>query len=114
MIFEERLALNQAIFRAANERIRAWADQPGDQDRESLSVFCECSHEACRKKIAVERDEYEAVRSNSLHFLVSPGHNVSKLERMVRECDRYAVVEKLGEVAALVTATDPRRSLHRR
>jgi hypothetical protein len=108
MTLEERLALNQAIFRVANERMLAWPEQGSWPADEPLSVFCECSHEGCRKKLAVPRPQYEAVRTNARRFLVAPGHNLARIERVVTDGGDWIVVEKKDELAELVTRTDPR------
>jgi hypothetical protein len=106
----QRLALNQSIFRVANERMQALAEQRHLPPDEPLSVLCECSHEACRKRLTIDRASYEDVRSDSRRFLVAVGHDMPRVERVLRECSDYAVVETIDEVAGVVTATDPRRS----
>jgi hypothetical protein len=53
--------------------------------------------------------EYEAVRAESTHFAVVPGHVVPDIERVVAQNDRYSVVEKTDpDAAPIVEAEDPR------
>ncbi len=113
MTLEERLALNQAIFRVANERMMAWPERGSRPPDEPLSVFCECSHEGCRRKLTVERAEYEAVRCKPRRFLVAPGHDVPRIDRVVDKTGDCAVVEKKEDVAELVARCDPRRFQYR-
>ncbi len=110
MTLEERLALNQAVFRVANERMLAWPEERSRPPDEPLSIFCECSHEDCRRKLRVDRPTYEAVRTNSRHFLVAVGHDQPKVEHVVDQNELYAVVEKIEQVAPVLLGTDPRRA----
>lgn len=68
----ERLALNEAAFRQANERMAGWAER---QDTGDLQDFCcECSRVRCRVKVRLTMTEYESVRSDSAQFVVIVGH----------------------------------------
>jgi len=46
--------------------------------------------------IDIRGEEYEAVRAKPRHFVVVSGHVYSDVEKVVRESDGYAVVEKTG------------------
>ena len=49
------------------------------------------------------------MRSESTHFIVSPGHEDARVERVLAQRGRYAVVDKVHQaVAAIVTRLDPR------
>jgi hypothetical protein len=103
---ERRLALNEAAFRVANERMRDWPERR--QPDESALYHCECSELACRERIRLTIPEYEHVRSNARHFALVPGHEVPEVETVIERGDGYVVVEKAAGVTPLVEATDPR------
>lgn len=103
----QRLALNEAAFRVANERMAAWPERHEDAAVEQY--FCECVDLACRAKVPLRRAEYERVRADSAHFVVVPGHEATDVEHVIARTDRYAVVEKEPGVEREVQATDPRR-----
>jgi hypothetical protein len=103
---EKRLASNEAMFRAANERMADW-----DEVRVSEAVeryLCECADPACREQIGLRKGEYEAVRSDSRHFVAVPGHEIPDVETVVERHDGWMVIEKNPEVTELAQSTDPR------
>lgn len=98
----ERLARNQTIFREVNERIEKLAEPS-----ERIRFICECSHVGCEATVELIRAEYEFVRSEPTHFVVTSGHNLPEIERVVAAQDGYVIVEKLiGREFS--KATDPR------
>jgi hypothetical protein len=101
------VAKNEALFRQVNERIE---DVNETLDRETPSDFlCECGDDDCTAPVSVTLAEYEEVRSDPSHFLVAKGHDVIDVERVVKETDRYQVVEKFsGEAGRIAVETDPR------
>ena len=63
-LMEERIARNQATFRAANERIGAAA---GVYDVATPVPFiCECADPICTEVVLLELDQYEEIRSDSV------------------------------------------------
>lgn len=110
-ITQERIAVNDARFREANENIRDTADEqdfPGP-----VPFICECADPACTQIVRMSIEEYEAIRADPSHFLNAPGHDVAagSAARVVREADGYVVVEKVGhagEVASELDAREPR------
>ena len=104
----ERLALNEAAFRQANERMTTWPERQETQAGERLTFYCECATTACRQHLSLTLREYESVRANSRRFVIVPGHDEPEFERVVDEHERYAVIEKEEDMTALVKATDPR------
>ena len=105
---EERLALNETMFRAANDRMADWEERHSDQDTELY--HCECSDLECRDKVRLSRGDYERVRADSSWFFILPGHEVPDIEVVIETRDGWAVVEKCAEVHDLVEAADPRAS----
>ena len=104
-----RMALNQAMFRIANERVSAWPERRVTERTVASSFYCECSRTSCRDRLNVRLADYEAVRGNSRRFVIARGHEYTEIERVVEDHGVYVVVEKLDEAAEVVEATDPRR-----
>jgi len=104
---EERIAKTEALFRAVNERI-AEAAQRFDSD--DAAFVCECSDEACTERVDVSLVDYERARAHATHFLVRPGHEDTRVERLVeKRGNRFAIVEKFNlAVARAVRRMNPR------
>ena len=101
----EGIALTEAAFRIANERMAAWEEVPADSE---ALYFCECSRLECREKVPLTRWVYETVRSRPEWFLVVPGHEVPDLEEVVRRGDMHWIIEKPDVVGDITHGTDPR------
>ncbi len=101
---KELIALNESAYREMNEWVKV-----GQPAGAVLTVYCECGYEACDDAIRLPCHEYEAVRENSIHFVVSPDHLTPDVECRVEARPAYWVIEKFESVADLVEATDPRR-----
>lgn len=102
-----RMAENEVVFRQANERVtksvaetKAVAAEEGQQatvhniDDEPLFFVCECSNDTCRKRISMSLNEYEQCHQYKSQFVVFPGHNVSEIERIMKQTKKYMVVQK--------------------
>ena len=100
---EERVARNEALFREFNERVEGLA---GDSPR--IDFVCECGDLACLERLALTRTTYEQVRSDPRRFVVAPGHENARIERVVARGEGYFVVEKLEEAADVAIEHDPR------
>lgn len=114
-----RMAENEVIFRQANERLtksiaetKAVAAEEGqladvhDLDNMPLLFLCECLKATCRKRILLTLKEYEACHESKSRFVVFPGHNNPKIERIMRETESYMVVQKF------MTPPDKANKLH--
>ena len=106
---ERRLARNEAHFRVLNEKLRQLDKTALSKPTRWMNVLCECSSTACKRVLQITVSEYDAVRGVSTWFFITPGHDEPDHERVVLRDDRYAVVEKIGEAAAVADQTDPRR-----
>jgi hypothetical protein len=104
---QERLALNEALFREVNERVRAIAARHGDDDH-VYEFYCECSNADCTFQLRATLAEYEGVRAHSDRFLIAVNHSLPEIEKVVEQNDRWWVVEKQGEPGELVSELDPR------
>jgi hypothetical protein len=106
----ERVARNDATFRDANERIRDVASKL-DLDEEGLLPFlCECADLGCTTIVQLSAAEYEEIRADPTWFVNALGHEVSAKgwAQVVREHDRYAIVEKIADAGAVAAELDPR------
>lgn len=102
----ERLARNEALFRDVNERI---AESAEGFDADEADFICECSEQSCTERVPATLEEYERVRADATRFLIRPGHDNDRIERVVEERARFAVVEKFhARVVAIVRRLDPR------
>jgi hypothetical protein len=104
---DERLALNEALFRQVNERLLEVSALLGTVDS-GPEFVCECPDEGCTERIRLSSAEYEGLRANPRHFVVRPGHEAHSVERIVADHGSYRVVEKVGVPGAIAEDTDPR------
>ena len=95
-------ARDQSLFREVNERI-ARVGVAYD-----VEVLCECNNRACADPIPLTQGEYDSVRAKPTHFFVKPGHVDPEIERVIGRTDRYMIVEKIGDGAAVAERLDPR------
>jgi hypothetical protein len=102
---EERLAMNEALFRDVNERIREISDSFGQKDA-TYDFLCECSDPTCAGRVVLTRAEYEYVRADSTRFVVAKGHAVPEIESVVERAKDHVVVEKEGAAADIAVHLD--------
>lgn len=105
---EKRLAQNESVFRAVNERIEETAAAGEGADRHVYDFLCECSNADCNLLLPLTVSEYEGVRKNPTLFIVAPGHELPEIETVVLRRGPYHVVTKRGEAAEFVIERDPR------
>jgi hypothetical protein len=100
---KKRLARNQALFREVNERIVEMCS-----NGEAVAFLCECSDPECVTTILMRPDDYEHIRAASARFLVTPGHELPEIERVVSRENGHVIVEKLIETGITgVPRVDP-------
>jgi hypothetical protein len=105
---EERIGLNEAVFREVNERISDLAEHFGLEEQ-PLDLVCECGDPSCVERISMSRESYEQLRANATHFAVFPGHEDSDVEDVVDRRGTYDIVSKHeGAPADVAQRTDPR------
>jgi hypothetical protein len=104
---EVRIARTEALFRDVNERIAETAQR---FDSDEAEFVCECADAECTERIEATLDQYEHIREDGTQFLLVPGHEDTRIERIVeRPRRRLAVVKKFnGIVARTVRRLDPR------
>ncbi|HKC22132.1 MAG TPA: hypothetical protein VKB64_06420 [Gaiellaceae bacterium] len=105
---EERIGLNEAVFRDVNERIQDVA-AGFDVRSEPLDLVCECGDAKCVVRISLTREAYEQIRSDPHLFAVAPGHVAPDVEEVVESRSGYDVVRKFtGVTREIAEKTDPR------
>lgn len=102
---EKRLAMNEALFRDVNERIREISDSFGQRD-ETYDFLCECSDPECRERVVLTPAEYEEVRSEPTRFVVAKGHAMPEIESVVERAQDHVIVEKEGVAADVAIHLD--------
>ena len=106
---QTRVAQNEAVFRAVNERIEA-LNEAFAVVTETFDVVCECADSGCIKPIHVAIDAYERVRSDATLFIVVRGHEAPNFEDIIEKHNDYSVVRKHpGFPQRVAEETDPRR-----
>jgi len=103
----EAQARNEALIREVNERIAAIQS---NWDAEGLlEFFCECGRRGgCDVVVHATLEEYERVRAQDDRFLLSPGHETGRIERVVGETERYVIVDKISDAEPIVHRALPR------
>ena len=104
----DRLAKNEALFRDVNERVKRIDAEHGVPEDELWDFLCECGDGECLARVSLTIREYEAVRANSVQFLVVPGHEEPEVERVLEQTRRYAIVEKKPGEREIALERDPR------
>ena len=101
----DRLVSSQVIFREVNERIRELAEQ--FHLNSGAAFICECSSGTCVEAIALDFEEYEAIRSSPSLFLIAPGHETPQVETVVETNDRYSLVENIRKLELVTDSYRP-------
>jgi hypothetical protein len=105
MDFAERAARNEEVFRDVNKRIEEGAEQ--HHVASALPFHCECARAFCVETIEIPPRRYETIVSERYHFVVLPGHEDTRVERIVERDERFVVVEKVGEARQEIDRDHP-------
>jgi hypothetical protein len=99
---EARLARNEVMFRAINERIRELAARLEEGTGEPLAFVCECADETCVERVYLTAAQYDDVRAIPIRFVVVPGHEATPLvEHVIYRSEEFVVVRKIGLAAEI-------------
>jgi hypothetical protein len=99
-------ARTEALYREVNERI---AESAARFEAAEAEFVCECSDGACTHRVAAPLERYEEVRSEGTRFILAPGHEDARFERVVARAGSYEIVEKVHRLVAwTVRRLDPR------
>lgn len=103
---EARMARTESAYREVNEAIARTAER---FESSEADFVCECADPHCAHRITADLEDYEGVRAEPTHFLIAPGHDVPRIERVVERNGEYDVVEKFGAtIANIVRRLNPR------
>lgn len=96
----KKLVENEAMFRQKNEavnrdvatleQIEADALKPNFK----LQYHCECADEGCQERITLTVKRYKQIHAERDRFIIIPGHNVAKVENIVKRYKAFDVVDK--------------------
>jgi hypothetical protein len=104
----EQRARNEILFREVNERVEEINQGLDGRRNERMIFVCECGDTGCLEQIELTRAQYESIRANPKHFAVLPGHEDTRIARVVERHQGFLVVEKQGEAAEISFEHDPR------
>ena len=104
-LWEQRAARNEALFREVNQNIARLEERHGTKVTVPVYI-CECASPDCTAQLQVDPETYRRVRQNARHFFVLPGHEDSRLERIVESHREYLVVEKTGQAGEVAEKTE--------
>jgi hypothetical protein len=111
MDFPERAARNEEVFRGVNERIASGGSLHGVT--RPMPFHCECDRDRCFESITILPREYLTIADERYRFVIAPGHEDPRIERVVEVRDGYTVVEKVGEARQALDREHPQER-HRR
>ena len=106
-LWDERAAVNEALFRSVNEQVRHLAGRHYGA-LEPTGFVCECADDTCVERIHVPLGIYEAVRADPRRFVVASGHERGGIEQVVENGSGFTIVEKQGGAGEVAEETDPR------
>ena len=91
---DDKRTENEAVFRAANERLKDRL--AGLEENGKVPFICECSDADCLQVVELAMRSYEDVRAQGeRRFFVLPGHD-GEGENVVGEGDGFVIVEKIA------------------
>jgi hypothetical protein len=103
-----RVARNESISREINEGLEE-AQRSTSAGGSYLRMVCECGRQDCDRLLALTIREYEEIRSDARRFAVAGEHVMPDVELILRQTDRFTVVQKReGTPAVVAEALDPR------
>jgi len=103
---KRRVGINEAVFRAANERLEE-LNETFATVAETYAVICECGDISCVEQFEMSPDEYRALREDPTTFAVIPGHVDLTSETLIDKRSDYVVVQKHpGGPAELAAAAE--------
>jgi hypothetical protein len=101
---ETRAGEVEALFREVNERVKELNERL-EPVAEHGSWACECAEPFCLLRIDMTQAEYAELREQPTHFAIAPDakHYDPGVETIIRQTDRFWIVEKRGEAAEIAT-----------
>jgi hypothetical protein len=97
-----RIAENESLYRDANEKIAARAEEAGAKAAR-IPFICECFARSCEERLLLTLDEYDEAHVHPAQFVVARGHVDAspEVEIVVEEYADYVVIRKRGEAGEI-------------
>jgi len=105
MDFSERAARNEEVFRSVNEQIEQGAEKHAVVGL--VRFHCECDRESCFDRLELHAPRYREILQQPYMFVVAPGHDDPRVERLIERHESYSVVEKIGEAREALDRQHP-------
>ena len=105
---QARAARNQVLFRTLNEKLQE-LNETLSSVSQTLVIACECADTTCVGMVDITPADYSDIRAEPTWFVVLSDHVYPEVERVVRQVDGYAVVEKhglAGQIAEAAASSD--------
>jgi transketolase N-terminal domain/subunit len=96
---DNRLIRNEQIIRNKNtdleETIVQFAQDDDKVKKAPIAFICECSLLTCNKRITTTINRYRKLHKRRDIFMVSKGHTIPSIEKVVSQEGGFEVVQKL-------------------
>src|SRR5581483_3615614 len=89
-----RAAANERAFQEHNQRRAEVAQEGGVPEDAPVPFVCECADPGCASAVSLSLEEYERAVQPVDRFVVIPGHDDPRVERVVETHETYVVVSK--------------------
>ena len=102
-----RIAENEVLFRAANDRIELNAQTVGIFVT-PVPFLCECPDVHCTETVRLTLEEYEEIRQGPVRFFVIPGHQAVAVQAnaavVVETRPDVVIADKIGIAGHIAAA----------
>jgi hypothetical protein len=105
----ERIARNEAMYRAVNRELEEASEDAGGGAGAQLEILCECGEPACNTMLTLTIGEYDEAHGQPDRFIVAVEHEDPQMEQVVIRRDHYLVVDKFGEAERIAVTEEQRR-----
>ena len=100
-----RVGVNEAVFRAINERLEE-LNEAFATVTDTYDVVCECGDIGCVERFTMTPHEYRELRADPTLFAIRPDHEAPDTESVIADRGGYVIVRKReGSPARLAAET---------
>jgi hypothetical protein len=107
----ERIAKNEAMYRAVNRELEEASEDAGGGAGAELEILCECGEPGCTTMLTLAIGEYDEAHGQPDRFIVAVEHEDPQMEQVVIRRDHYLVVDKFGEAEQIAVTEKQRRGI---
>ena len=94
-----RMRKNEELMEQLNRRIERALGEIRDEEDEDpdapIAFLCECSQLDCRERIRMSPSRFDRIHRDPDLFILSPGHEIPDVERVVDQEGESLIVRKL-------------------